>query len=105
MNSTSFWKSRRGQQTTVIIAFLLIPVGLLILFTYFPFLKMVQFSFYNMKYIGARKFVGLRNYRQIFQRDDIIRTLLLSLYYMVGSVVQVFLALYLAHSILLQGEI
>ena len=96
MEKQSFWKSRKGQQTLVIIAFLFIPLGLLILFTYFPFAKMVQFSFYNMKYIGARKFVGWRNYIQIFQREDIIRTLLLSLYYMIGAVVQVFAALYLA---------
>ena len=57
---------------------------------------MIRYSFYNMKYIGPRKFVGWRNYIQVFTRPDIIRTLLLSLYYMVGSVVQVVLALYLA---------
>ena len=87
---------RKWKQAQVILTFLIIPVGLLILFTYYPFGKMVQFSFYNMKYIGPRKFVGLRNYIQIFQRDDILRTLLLSLYYMVGAVIQVFAALYLA---------
>lgn len=87
---------RKWKQAQVILTFLIIPVGLLILFTYYPFGKMVQFSFYNMKYIGPRKFVGFRNYIQIFKREDILRTLLLSLYYMVGAVVQVFAALYLA---------
>ena len=72
------------------------PLFLLILFTYYPFLEMIRYSFYNMKYIGPRKFVGFRNYVQVFTRPDIIRTLLLSLYYMVGSVVQVALALYFA---------
>ena len=57
---------------------------------------MIRYSFYNMKYIGPRKFVGFRNYVQVFTRPDIIRTLRLSLYYMVGSVVQVALALYFA---------
>ncbi len=87
---------RQRKQLLVILAFTIVPVFLLILFTYYPFGRMVEFSFYNMKYIGARKFVGLRNYLQIFQREDIIRTLLLSLYYMAGSVIQVVLALYLA---------
>lgn len=88
--------SRRMQRAQVVVAFVAIPLFLLVLFTYYPFLEMVKYSFYNMKYIGPRKFVGWRNYQQIFQREDIFRTLLLSLYYMMGSVVQVGLALYLA---------
>lgn len=88
--------SRRGQQVKVIVAFSFIPILLLFLFTYLPFGEMVSFSFYNMKYIGARKFVGLANYKALFMRDDILSSLKLSLYYMVGSVLQIFLALYLA---------
>lgn len=90
------WNTRKKKQLQVIIAFTVVPLFLLILFTYYPFMEMVRYSFYNMKYIGPRKFVGWRNYIQVFTRPDIIRTLLLSLYYMVGSVVQVALALYLA---------
>ena len=58
---TSFgeWiKSRKGQQTLIILAFTIIPLILLLVFTYLPF-GMVKFSFYKMKYVGARKFVGL----------------------------------------------
>nr|MCR5778466.1 sugar ABC transporter permease [Lachnospiraceae bacterium] len=88
--------SRQRQQLAVILSFTIIPLFLLILFTYYPFGKMVQFSFYNMKYIGPRRYVGLRNYIQVFSRPDIIRTMLLSVYYMVGAVVQIALALYLA---------
>ena len=90
------WNAKKRKQVTVILAFTVIPLFLLILFTYYPFAEMIRYSFYNMKYIGPRKFVGWKNYIQIFKRPDIIRTLLLSLYYMVGSVVQVALALYLA---------
>ena len=49
-----------------------------------------------MKYTGARKFVGWKNYIKVFERDDCFKALRLSLYYMVGSVVQLALALYLA---------
>ncbi len=80
----------------IIAAFTIIPLFLLILFTYYPFLEMVKYSFYSMKYIGKRTWVGFANYVTIFTRPDILRTLLLSLYYMLGSVVQVCLALYLA---------
>lgn len=89
-------KSRDGQKVIVIVTFLLIPLLLLFVFTYLPFAEMFSFSFYNMKYIGARKFVGLKNYIKVFQRDDCFGALKLSLYYMGGSVVQLVLALYLA---------
>jgi multiple sugar transport system permease protein len=89
-------RSRDGQKVIVIVTFLLIPLLLLFVFTYLPFAEMFSFSFYNMKYIGARKFVGLKNYIKVFQRDDCFGALKLSLYYMGGSVVQLVLALYLA---------
>jgi putative sugar transport system permease protein len=57
---------------------------------------MVGFSFYDMKYIGARKFVGLKNYVEVFTRDDCFQALKLSLYYIVASFIQLALALYFA---------
>lgn len=89
-------RSRKGQQAIVIVTFSLLPLLLLMIFTYFPFAQMFQFSFYDMKYVGARKFVGLKNYINVFKRDDCFRALWLSLYYMGGAVFQMALALYLA---------
>ena len=89
-------RSRDGQKLFVITAFMIIPLVLLFVFTYLPFGEMFGYSFFNMKYTGARKFVGLKNYAKVFQRDDCFKALKLSLYYMVGSVVQLALALYLA---------
>lgn len=89
-------RSRDGQKVFVMVAFMIIPLVLLFLFTYLPFAEMFGFSFYNMKYIGARKFVGFKNYLKVFQRDDCFGALKLSLYYMGGSIVQLGLALYLA---------
>ncbi len=84
------------QKTLVIVVFLAVPVFLLLLFTYIPFAKMIQFSFYSMKYIGARKFVGLANYRQVFQNKELFGSLVVSLYYMGGGVVQLALSLLFA---------
>lgn len=89
-------RSRDGQKVLVMLAFLIIPMVLLMVFTYIPFAEMVKFSFYNMKYVGARKFVGWKNYIKVFSRKDCFGALKLSLYYMGGSVVQLSLALYLA---------
>ena len=89
-------RSRDGQKVFVMVAFMIVPLLLLFLFTYLPFAEMFGFSFYNMKYIGARKFVGFKNYLKVFQRDDCFGALKLSLYYMGGSIVQLGLALYLA---------
>ena len=89
-------RSRDGQKVFVMIAFLIVPLVLLIVFTYLPFAEMLSYSFYNMKYTGARKFVGWKNYMKVFQRSDCFGALKLSLYYMLGSVVQLAIALYLA---------
>ncbi len=90
------FKSRKVQQMLVIITFLFAPLLLLVVFTYLPFMRMVQFSFYNMKYIGPKKFVGLDNYIDVFNRPEIFRALLVSVYYMGGAVVQLGLALFFA---------
>lgn len=92
-------KSRKGQQTLICIAFTVIPLLLLFLFTYLPFGKMVQFSFYKMKYttpVERRQFVGLQNYIDVFKRDDCFGALKLSLYYIAGALIQLVLALFLA---------
>ena len=89
-------RSRDGQKVFVMVAFMIVPLLLLFVFTYLPFGEMFGFSFYNMKYTGARKFVGLKNYAKVFSRKDCFGALKLSLYYMAGSIIQLALALYLA---------
>lgn len=49
-----------------------------------------------MKYIGARTFVGLKNYAEVFAQKEIFGSLLVSLYYMAGGAVQLALALFFA---------
>lgn len=89
-------KSRDGQKVVVMVTFMIVPLLLLFVFTYLPFGEMFSFSFFDMKYVGERKFVGLKNYAKVFSRSDCFGALKLSLYYMAGSMVQLALALYLA---------
>ncbi len=89
-------ESRKGQRVLVMLAFMVIPLALLFVFTYLPFGEMIGYSFYKMKYVGKRTFVGWQNYIDVFRRDDCFGALKLSLYYMLGSLIQLVLSLYLA---------
>lgn len=86
----------KGQRILVIVTFMFLPLLLLFVFTYLPFFKMFQFSFYDMKYIGKREWVGLQNYIDVFTRDDCFKALKLCFYYMAGAIVQLVIALYFA---------
>lgn len=95
-NLHKWFFSVRGQQIAVTASFMLIPLFLLFLFTYLPFFKMMQFSLYEMRYIGRRTFVGSQNFKDIFLRPEIFNSLRLSLYYLAASFVQLALALFFA---------
>ena len=89
-------KKVNWQKVAVIFLFAVVPVFLLMLFTYIPFVKMIQFSFYDMSYTKNRGFVGWNNYLRVFTKSEYIDAILLSLYYMAGAVVQLALALFFA---------
>lgn len=89
-------KSGKGQRFLIIASFMTLPLLLLFVFTYLPFLKMIEFSFFDMKYIGERKFVGMENYKDIITDKEVMNSLKLSIYYLLGSFVQLAIALYFA---------
>lgn len=92
-------RSREGQKVLIVLAFSIIPLLLLFVFTYLPFGEMVKFSFYKMKYttpVDKRQFVGWKNYIDVFRRKDCFSALKLSLYYIAGALIQLVIALYLA---------
>jgi len=86
----------KTQRKIVGIIFCITPLLLLFVFTYLPFGEMVRYSFYDMKYIGERKFVGLENFVKVFHNKKLWESLKVNMYYVIGSVLQVCLALYLA---------
>lgn len=88
--------SGKVNRNLCIITFMLVPVTLLLVFTYIPFAKMVEFSFFDMKYIGPREFVGFKNYIEVFTRKDCFGALAVSLYYIIASFIQLAIALYFA---------
>lgn len=91
-----FW-SRKFQKKLIIFTFLFAPLLLLIVFTYVPFMDMVRYSFYKWDGISKdMKFIGLDNYIEVFTRPEYFMVLKTSLYYFIGSFVQLGIALYFA---------
>jgi len=86
----------RVQKWFVIVTFSIVPLILLMMFTYLPFGKMIEYSLYDRSYTKVRAFVGLKNYVRIFTRKDYFDAMFLSVYYMAGALVQLALALYFA---------
>ncbi|MGW1591762.1 carbohydrate ABC transporter permease [Streptomyces sp. NPDC002386] len=77
--------------------FLLVPLALLITFTYVPVGNMIYYSFTDWDGVSPdRNFVGAGNYEELFTRPELFRVFTVSLYYLVASVVQISIALYFA---------
>lgn len=77
--------------------YLLLPIGLLALFTYLPVINMFWYS--TTEWDGFdphKKFVGFHNYVIIVKNPEIFHSLFNSLYYFGGAVIQISLALFLA---------
>ncbi|RDU24069.1 carbohydrate ABC transporter permease [Anaerosacchariphilus polymeriproducens] len=89
--------TRKYQQKIIIITFLLVPMLLLIIFTYLPFVDMVKFSFFKWNGTSpTMKFIGLKNYKDIFTKPEYLEMFKTSLYYLIGSFIQIAIALYFA---------
>lgn len=88
-------RSKR-RKWAIIIPFLLAPVALLILFTYLPLVQMIRWSFTDWRGYTEMNFVWLKNYIRIFTRKEYWDVFKVSIYYFVGSLVQIALALYFA---------
>lgn len=73
------------------------PLGFLIVFTYIPVVSMFGYSFTIWNGLGPTKeFVGLDNYVELATRPELFDVLVVSVYYVAASVVQILLALYFA---------
>ncbi len=90
-------RTYKGQKLITTILFLLIPLALLIIFTFIPAVDMLIYSFQDRTQFGTDvKFVGLDNYKTVFTSADYLVTFKTSLYYLVGSFFQQAIALLVA---------
>jgi len=90
-------RRRRRLRSLTPYLFLLVPVALLLLFTYVPIANMLSYSVVKWNGLSAdRKFVGIDNYIRIFTQPELFGVFFTSLYYFIGAFVQMAIALYLA---------
>ncbi len=86
-----------SQRRILIICFLLVPIVLLFTFSFLPLGNMVYYS--TLKWNGYSKnkvFVGFANYIRLFSDPEYFSVFKVSLYYLVGSILQLCLALFFA---------
>lgn len=96
-------KSKTKDRITVI-GFLVVPVILLILFSYYPLLKLVQISFSEWNGMTPdMKFVGVNNYKEVFSQKELFATIGNNMAYVVTAILQQLAGLFLA--ILLNSNI
>lgn len=92
-----FFSRRAVQKWVIIILFLIIPIALLVVFTYLPLFDMVGYSFFKWNGTSKQKtWIGLSNYIEVFTRPEYLKVLKTSIYYFIGSIVQIMLALFFA---------
>jgi len=87
---------RKTKQYITAFWFLLIPLILLVLFTYVPLVDMIRYSFYKWDGFGKMKFIGVDNYVEMFTKPEYFRMFKTSFYYLIGSFIQIGLALVFA---------
>lgn len=92
-----FLIKRKTQKLIIIIGFLIIPLFLLITFTYLPFTDMVKYSFMKWDGFSPKKtWIGFDNYIEVFTRPEYLKVMKNSIYYLIGSMVQIVVALFFA---------
>lgn len=88
----------KKQKIVITLAFLFVPVLLLITFTYIPAFSMVSYSLTDWDGISLEKnFVGFKNYRTVFSDSKYFEPFAVSLYYFVASFIQIGLAVVIAY--------
>lgn len=88
--------SYKKQKNLIIILFLSISILLLLMFTYLPTVLVAYFSTLNWSGTDDATFVGFQNYIAIVRSADIFMPLLNSVYYFIGALIQMAIALFLA---------
>lgn len=89
--------SYKNQRILIIFLFSLVPVVLLLTFSYLPVFKMFQYSFTSWDGFSKNmEYVGFDNYKTIFTKPEYFAVFKVSLYYFFATFVQMGLALYFA---------
>ncbi|QBY01361.1 sugar ABC transporter permease [Rhodophyticola sp. CCM32] len=88
----------QSQRRLVIVGFLVVPLSMLTLFSLYPFVQLIWYSMTDWDGLSrSSNFIWFENYRRIFTEDRILLSPLInSLYYFIGSLIQLAMATYFA---------
>ncbi len=90
-------RSRKMSKTLTPWLFLIVPLAFLVVFTYIPVANLFHYSLTSWDGVSPdKKFVGLKNFQELFTRPALYRVFFVSLYYLAFSFIQMALALYFA---------
>ena len=88
---------RNFEKNLVIFSFTIIPVLLILTFSYYPLLKMFLYSLHDWNgYSVNPKFVGLENYKTVLTNPNYFTVFKTSLYYFIATFFQLAIALLFA---------
>ena len=95
--------SKEWEKRILVFSFTIIPVLLLLVFSYYPLIKMIQYSLTDWNgYSQDPNFVGLDNYKTVLTNPNYFSVFKTSLYYFIATFFQLGIALLFA-TILLNG--
>lgn len=87
----------RKQKRLIVVLFTIIPIALLLVFSYYPLVKMIQYSLTDWDgFSPSSHFVGLQNYKTVFTNPTYFSVFRTSLYYFIATFFQLGLALLFA---------
>lgn len=85
------------EKKILIFTFTIVPIALLILFSYYPLVKMFEYSLTDWNgYSPNQKFVGLDNYKTVLTNPRYFSVFKTSLYYFIATFFQLAIALLFA---------
>lgn len=91
------FKIKKFDKFIIITAFLVIPIAFLLMFSYYPALKLFELSFTNWD--GARpyySYVGFKNYANVFSDSELWKAFANNGAYVIAMIFQTIAGLYLA---------
>lgn len=90
-------KHAKFKKKLTIFSFLVIPVTLLMVFSYLPLANIIGYSFTDWDGLSdKRTFVGFYNYIEVFKNPEYFRVFKVCIYYFIGGIIQLVIALYFA---------
>ncbi|WP_157264738.1 carbohydrate ABC transporter permease [Paenibacillus oryzisoli] len=89
--------SYQQQKITLIVSFLIVPLMLLLTFTYYPALRLIYLSFTSWDGLAPVKtWVGLSNYKELMGNREVFYIFLHNVAYFVGGILQNVVAFFFA---------